>query len=50
MNTDIVKLKINYEDVLIRMGANKYITKIDSELKNSILEIIELAKKILQPK
>lgn len=47
---DILNLKINYEDVLIRMGANKYRTKIDEKLKTSILEDIDLAKKLLQPK
>ena len=50
MNTNIINLKINYEDVLVRMGANKYITKIDSKIKTSILEMIALAKKLLQPK
>ena len=50
MNLNIINLKINYEDVLVRMGANKYITKIDSKIKTSILEIIDLAKKLLQPK
>ena len=39
MNTNVINLKINYEDVLVRMGANKYITKIDSKIKTSILEI-----------
>lgn len=50
MNTNIISLKINYEDVLVRMGANKYITKIDDKLKTLILETINLAKKLLQPK
>ncbi len=43
-------MKIKYEDVLVRMGANKYITKIDDKMKNLILENISLAEKLLQPK
>ena len=50
MNNEIVNLKINYEDVLVRMGANKYRTKIDTKIETSILEMIDLAKKLLQPK
>ncbi len=44
------QMNIKYEDVLVRMGANKYLTKIDDKMKNLILENIDLAKKILQPK
>lgn len=47
---EILNLKINYEDVLVRMGANKYKTKVDNTIKTSILEMIDLAKKLLQPK
>ncbi|MBQ3834567.1 MAG: hypothetical protein II816_03535 [Elusimicrobia bacterium] len=43
-------MKINYDDVLVRMGANKYLTKIDDKMKGLILETISLAEKILQPK
>ena len=50
MNNEIVNLKIDYEDVLVRMGANKYRTKIDTKIETSILETIDLAKKLLQPK
>ena len=50
MNNEIINLKINYEDVLVRMGANKYRTKIDTKIETSILETIDLAKKLLQPK
>lgn len=49
MNENILNLKINYEDVLVRMGANKYKTKIDDSIKTSILEMIDLSKKLLQP-
>lgn len=50
MNENILNLKINYSDVLVRMGANKYRTKIDTRIETSILEMISLSKKILQPK
>ena len=50
MNEKILNLKINYNDVLVRMGANKYRTKIDTRIETSILEMISLSKKILQPK
>lgn len=50
MNNKILNLKINYEDVLVRMGANKYRTKIDDNIKTSILEMIDLSKKLFQPK
>lgn len=50
MNNEIINLKINYEDVLVRMGANKYRTKIDTKIETTILETIDLAKKLLQPK
>ena len=50
MNNEIINLKIDYEDVLVRMGANKYRTKIDTKIETSILETIDLAKKLLQPK
>jgi hypothetical protein len=50
MNNEIVNLKISYDDVLVRMGANKYRTKIDSKIETTILETIDLAKKLLQPK
>ncbi len=43
-------MKINYDDVLVRMGANKHLTKIDDKMKSLILENISLAEKILQPK
>ena len=47
MNNEIVNLKIDYEDVLVRMGANKYRTKIDTKIETSILETIDLAKKVV---
>ncbi len=50
MNKNILNLKINYDTVLVRMGANKYKTKIDDKIKTSILEMTDLAKKLLQPK
>lgn len=50
MNENILNLKIDYDKVLVRMGANKYKTKIDDKIKTSILEITDLAKKLLQPK
>lgn len=50
MNENILNLKINYDKVLVRMGANKYKTKIDTKIEISILEMINLAKKLLQPK
>jgi hypothetical protein len=42
-------LKICYEQVLIRMGANKYKTKVDSKNEKAILESIEFVEKILKP-
>ncbi len=45
-----INLKINYEDVLVRLGANKYLTKVDKKTKSLILEVINLAKKLLRPK
>ena len=50
MNENILKLKIDYNHVLVRMGANKYRTKIDTRIETSILEMISLSKKLLQPK
>ena len=50
INNEITNLKLNYNDVLVRMGANKYRTKIDTKIETSILEMMSLAKKILQPK
>ena len=38
-------LKISYEQVLIRMGANKYKTKVDSKNEKAILESIEFVEK-----
>lgn len=42
-------LKISYEKVLIRMGANIYKTKVDSKNEKAILESIEFVEKILKP-
>lgn len=50
MNENILNLKIDYNQVLVRMGANKYKTKIDTRIETSILEMISLSKKLLQPK
>lgn len=50
MNDKILNLKIDYNKVLTRMGANKYRTKIDTRIETSILETISLSKKLLQPK
>ena len=50
MNESILNLKIDYTKVLVRMGANKYRTKIDTRIETSILEMISLSKKLLQPK
>ena len=50
MSTNILNLKIDYNSVLVRMGANKYRTKIDTRVETSILEMISLSKKLLQPK
>lgn len=50
MSDKILNLKINYDSVLIRMGANKHKTKIDDNVKMSILECIEFSKKLLNPK
>lgn len=50
MNENVLNLKINYNNVLIRMGANKYRTKIDTRIETSILEMISLSKRLLQPK
>ena len=50
MNEKVLNLKIDYTHVLVRMGANKYRTKIDTRIETSILEMISLSKKLLQPK
>ena len=50
MNENVLNLKINYNNVLVRMGANKYRTKIDTRIETSILEMISLSKRLLQPK
>jgi len=50
MNENILNLKIDYNHVLVRMGANKYRTKIDTRIETSILEMISLSKRLLQPK
>ena len=50
MDETILNLKIDYNKVLVRMGANKYRTKIDTRIETSILEIISLSKRLLQPK
>ena len=42
--------KISYEQVLIRMGANKYKTKVDLKNEKTILESIEFVEKVLKPK
>ncbi len=42
-------LKISYEKVLIRMGANIYKTKVDSKNEKAILEAIEFVERILKP-
>lgn len=47
---NILNLEIKYEEVLVRMGANKYKTKIDEKTKTAVLDCIELAKKIIRPK
>ncbi|MFA7073695.1 MAG: hypothetical protein WC234_00735 [Endomicrobiaceae bacterium] len=50
MSKKILDLKIDYNDVLVRMGANKHKTKIADNIKASIVESIEFAKKLLKPK
>ncbi|MEA5000584.1 MAG: hypothetical protein VB017_01700 [Endomicrobiaceae bacterium] len=50
MSKEILNLKINYDSVIMRMGANKHKTKIEDNIKNSIIESIEFAKKLLKPK
>lgn len=50
MSKNILDLTINYDSVLVRMGANKYKTKIDDKIKISIMESIDFAKKLFQPK
>lgn len=46
----VLNIKIKLEDVLVRMGANKYRTKINSELEEIIFDSITVAQKIIQPK
>ena len=46
----VLNIKIELEDVLVRMGANKYRTKINSELEEIISDSITCAQKIIQPK
>ena len=46
----VLNIKIELEDVLVRMGANKYRTKINSELEEIISDSITVAQKIIQPK
>ncbi|MDD5021493.1 MAG: hypothetical protein PHR82_05065 [Endomicrobiaceae bacterium] len=48
--SQIYNFKINYHDVLIRMGANKFKTRIDEKTESLITESIENVQKILQPK
>ncbi|GAB1401945.1 hypothetical protein MASR1M68_08560 [Elusimicrobiota bacterium] len=48
--SQIYNLKINYNDVLVRMGANKFKTHIDGKTENLITESIDNVQKILQPK
>lgn len=50
MSKEILNLKINYDSVIMRMGANKHKTKIEDNIKNSIIESIEFAKKLFKPK
>lgn len=50
MSDNILDLKIDYNDVLMRMGANKHKTKIADNVKASIIESIEFTKKLLKPK
>ena len=47
---NVLNIKIKFEDVLVRMGANKYRTKINSNIEEIILEAIDIAQKILKPK
>ena len=47
---NISNIKIKFEDVLVRMGANKYKTKINPNIKEIILEAIDISQKILKPK
>ena len=46
----IYNFKINYEQVLARMGANKFKTRIDDKTESSIKETLDNAQKLLQPK
>lgn len=47
---NVLNIKIKFEDVLVRMGANKYRTKINSNIEEIILESIDIAQKIFKPK
>lgn len=47
---NVLNIKIKFEDVLVRMGANKYRTRINSNIEEIILESIDIAQKILKPK
>jgi len=46
----VLNIKIKLEDVLVRMGANKYRTKINSGLEEIISDSIAVVQKIIQPK
>ncbi len=48
--SQIYNIKIDYNLVLSRMGANKFKTRIDLKTESSVLEIIDNAQKLLQPK
>lgn len=48
--SQIYNFKINYHDVLVRMGANKFKTHIDAKTESIIVESIDNVQKILQPK
>lgn len=46
----IYNIKIDYNLVLARMGANKFKTRIDEKTESSIKETMDNAQKLLQPK
>lgn len=48
--SQIYNFKINYEQVLARMGANKFKTRIDEKTESAIKETLDNAQKLLQPR
>lgn len=48
--SQIYNFKINYEQVLVRMGANKFKTRIDEKTESAIKETLDNAQKLLQPR